>query len=206
MSYSFCTSCSTETFTIIHRPHNPCYHGASLLIGLTSRNAAGKDEVARYLVEHHGFVYFSLSDILRKELKSRGLPVTRENLIARGNARRRGKGAGVLAETALAELENVKEAVVVSIRNPGEVSALRTRDDFILVAVDAPVQLRFERARARARSDDAKTLEEFIRDEQAELAGSENEQQLERVFKMRDKLIVNDGTLEELYAEVEELL
>ena len=177
-----------------------------MLIGLTSRNAAGKDEVARYLVEHHGFVYFSLSDILREELERESLPVTRENLIARGNALRQEKGAGVLAETVLAELEGVKEAVVVSIRNPGEVSALRTRDDFILVGVDAPVQLRFERARARRRSDDAKTLEEFIRDEQAELAGSENEQQLERVFKMRDKLIVNDGTLEELYAEVEELL
>ena len=177
-----------------------------MLIGLTSRNAAGKDEVARYLVEHYGFVYYSLSDILRGELERKGLPVTRENLIARGNELRREKGAGVLAETALAELENVKEAVVVSIRNSGEVSALRTRDDFILVAVDAPVQLRFKRARARARSDDAKTLEEFIRDERAELAGSENEQQLERVFRMRDQLIVNDGTLKELYAKVEELL
>lgn len=177
-----------------------------MLIGLTSRNAAGKDKVARYLVEHHAFGYFSLSDILRKELKKKGLPITRENLTAEGNAQRQAKGAGVLAERALAELEGVKAGVVVSIRNPGEVSTLRKRDDFILVAVDAPVQLRYERAKARSRSDDAKTLEEFIRDEQAELAGNENEQQLERVFRMSDLVIVNDSTLEELYAKVEELL
>ncbi len=177
-----------------------------MLIGLTSRNAAGKDKVAHYLVEHHEFGYFSLSDILREELKKKGLPITRENLIAEGNAQRQAKGAGVLAERALAELEGVKAGVVVSIRNPGEVSTLRKRDDFILVAVDAPVQLRYERAKARSRSDDAKTLEEFIRDEQAELAGNENEQQLERIFRMCDWVIVNDGTLEELYAKVEELL
>jgi dephospho-CoA kinase len=177
-----------------------------LLIGLTSRNAAGKDKVARYLVEHHEFGYFSLSDILRKELKKKGLPITRENLTAEGNAQRQAKGAGVLAEMALTELEGVKAAVVVSIRNPGEVDALRRRDDFILIAVDAPIQLRYERAKARSRTDDAKTLEEFIRDEQAELAGNENQQQLERVFRMSDLVIVNDGTLEELYAKVEELL
>lgn len=177
-----------------------------MLIGLTSRNAAGKDEVARYLVEHHGFRYFSLSDILREELQKKGLPITRENLTAEGNAQRQAKGSGVLAETALAELEGVKAAVVVSIRNPGEVSALRRRDDFILIAVDAPVQLRYERAKARSRSDDAKTLEEFIRDEQAELAGNENEQQLERVFRMSDRVIVNNSTLEDLYAKAEELL
>ena len=103
-------------------------------------------------------------------------------------------------------LPSLKVSRRASIRNPGEVSTLRRRDDFILVAVDAPVQLRYERAKARSRSDDAKTLEEFIRDEQAELAGNENEQQLERVFRMCDWVIVNDGTLEELYAKVEELL
>jgi len=177
-----------------------------LLIGLTSRNAAGKDEVARYLVEHHGFRYFSLSEVLREELRKKGLPITRENLTAEGNAQRRSKGAGVLAEMALAELEGVQEAVVVSIRSPGEVSLLRKREDFILVGVDAPVQLRYQRAKARSRSDDAKSLEEFIRDEQAELTGEENQQQLDLVFRMCDRVIVNDGTLEELYAKVEELL
>ena len=54
--------------------------------------------------------------------------------------------------------------------------------------------------------DDAKSLEEFIRDEQAELTGSENEQQLEEVFRMSDLVIVNDSTLEELYDKVEDLL
>ena len=177
-----------------------------MLIGLTARNAAGKDVVARYLVEHHGFRYFSLSDILRGELERKGVPVTRENLTVEGNAQRSARGAGALARMALEALEGVDKAVVVSIRNPGEVDTLRTRQDFILVGVDAPVEVRYRRAAARSRSDDARSLEDFIRQEKAELAGGENEQQLERVFEQSDRVISNDGTLEELYAKVEELL
>ncbi|HUU30133.1 MAG TPA: AAA family ATPase [archaeon] len=177
-----------------------------MLIGLTSRNAAGKDEVARFLCQRHGFSYFSLSDVLREELKIRGLPVTRENLIEAGNALRLEKGPGALAEIALESLRDEQNAVVVSIRNPGEVEALRRRKDFILVGVDAPAGLRYQRARARGRTDDAATLEDFISQEKAEIEGSENEQQLDRCFRMSERVIVNDGTLEELYAKVEELL
>jgi dephospho-CoA kinase len=177
-----------------------------MLIGLTSRNAAGKDEVARCLVERHGFRYFSLSDVLREELVREGLPVTRENLIRKGNDLRLSQGPGVLAEKALETLREEEKAVVVSIRNPGEVEALRRRADFLLVGVDAPVELRFSRAKARGRTDDAASLEDFIRQEQAELAGDSHQQQLDRCFRMADRVLVNEGTLEELFSKVEKIL
>lgn len=177
-----------------------------MLIGLTSRNAAGKDEVASYLAERHGFSTFGLSEVLRCLLERSGTPVTRENLAAEGNRLRAEKGPGALAELALAELDRQERAVVVSIRNPGEVETLRRRDDFVLWGIDAPVEIRFRRAHQRGRPDDPASLEQFIRQEQAELEGSETEQQLERVFGMSDEVIVNDGTLEELCRKVEELL
>ncbi len=177
-----------------------------MLIGLTARNAAGKDEVARLLVRRHGFRCFSLSDVLRAELGRRGLPVTRENLIEVGTALRREQGEGVLAEAALRELEGVAHAVVVSIRHPAEVEALRRREDFLLVGVDAPVELRWQRASRRGRSDDASSLEEFVRQEQREAAGCGPEQQLEACFSLSDRVIVNDRSLEELQARVRELL
>ncbi|MFH1068465.1 MAG: AAA family ATPase [Candidatus Glassbacteria bacterium] len=177
-----------------------------MLIGLTAKNAAGKDQVAGHLVERHGFRCFSLSDILRQELRKMGREITRENLTETGNRLRREQGPGVLARLALEALAEVDRAVVVSIRNPGEVQALRSRKDFLLVGVDAPVQVRFERARRRARTDDAATLEDFIRQEEAELKGSETEQQLEAVFRLSDRIIVNDGSLDELYRKVEALL
>lgn len=177
-----------------------------MLIGLTSRNAAGKDEVARWLFERAGFVYFSLSDILRRELTGLGREVTRENLIAMGNELRQSCGAGALGEMALDALKEVRDAVVVSIRNPAEVEALRKREDFLLAAVDAPLEVRYERARRRARSDDALSFEQFVRQEQAELEGDPHQQQLRACFEMADRVIVNDGTLEELYRKVEEIV
>ncbi len=177
-----------------------------LVIGLTSRNAAGKDEVARYLVKRRDFSYFSLSDILRSELSRRNLPITRENLIETGNALREKRGPGALAELALKALEKVERAVVVSLRNPGEVEVLRQREDFILVGVDAPLELRWERARARSRPEDPGSLEEFVAQERAELAGTTHQQQLDACFAMCDRVLVNDGSLEELYRKVEELL
>ncbi|MFC1614193.1 AAA family ATPase [Gemmatimonadota bacterium] len=177
-----------------------------MVIGLTSRNAAGKDEVANYLVERRGFSYFSLSDILRDELARRDLPISRENLIETGNSLRKKRGPGVLAELALETLKNEEKAVVVSIRNPGEVEVLRRKQDFILVGVDAPLELRFERARARGRPEDPSSLEKFVAQERAELAGSAHQQQLDACFAMSDRVLVNDGSLEDLYRKVEELL
>ncbi len=177
-----------------------------MLIGLTSRNAAGKDEVARYLVDRHGFRSFSLSDVLRRALERAGIALSRQTLAAEGNRLRAEKGPGALAILALEELESHDKAVVISIRNPGEVEALRSREDFVLWGVDAPVGVRFQRAFKRRRDDDPLTLEQFIAQEQAELEGSETEQQLDAVFAMSDVVIDNSGTLEELYSKLEELL
>ena len=55
-----------------------------MLIGLTGRNASGKGEVARYLQEK-SFGYYSLSDVIREVIRSRGLEPTREMLIRTGN-------------------------------------------------------------------------------------------------------------------------
>ena len=177
-----------------------------MVIGLTSRNAAGKDEVARYLVEQRGFSYFSLSDILRSELSRRNLSITRESLYKLGNSLREKRGPGALAELAFKALEKVKRAVVVSIRNPGEVEVLRQREDFILVGVDAPLELRWERARDRGRPGDPVSFEEFTAQEQAELAGTTHQQQLDACLAMSDRVLINDGSLEELYRKMEELL
>ena len=93
-----------------------------MVIGLTGPNAAGKGEVAAWLVSR-GYTYHSLSDVLREELERRSLPPTRENLIAVGNELRAAEGAGALVARIGARLTG--SDVVDSIRNPSEVEALR---------------------------------------------------------------------------------
>ena len=57
------------------------------IIGLTGRNASCKGTVASFL-KKSSFVYHSLSDTLRNELKRRNLEESRDNLIMIGNSLR----------------------------------------------------------------------------------------------------------------------
>src|SRR5436309_7202619 len=131
-----------------------------MLIGLTGRNAAGKGEVARYL-EKKSFYYYSLSDVIREDIRSRGQEPTRELLIQVGNELRQRYGGAVLAERILAKIEDDKHYVIDSIRNPAEVEAFRAAKHFKLVRVEAPLEVRFQRILSRRRESDPRTLEEF---------------------------------------------
>src|SRR5436309_14640076 len=81
-----------------------------MLIGLTGRNAAGKGEVARYL-QTKSFYYYSLSDVIRDEIRSRRLQPTRDLLIAVGNELRQKYGAKILAERVLQGTETTKQTL-----------------------------------------------------------------------------------------------
>ena len=176
-----------------------------MIIGLTGKNASGKGEVADYL-KAKGFGYFSLSDELREEANERGIETTRANLIRLGNKLREEFGANYLTRKINEKINDDENFVVDSIRNPEEINELRKNKNFILVGVDAPVEIRFERAVKRGRVGDAKTLEEFKELEQRENLKNKTGQQLDECLKGADKLIVNDGSIEELHKKISLLI
>ncbi len=173
------------------------------LIGLTGTNGAGKGEVASYL-QKKGYAYVSLSDEIRADLRRRGKEGTRDQLIARGNSLRRRYGPDILARRVMKKVKN--QTVIDSIRNVSEVAFLRRQGDFILVAVDAPAKLRFERVQKRGRVESASTIEEFVAKEKEEMSGGSGSQQLRRCLNLADLTIINDGTLEALHRQIEEHL
>lgn len=173
------------------------------LIGLTGTNAAGKGEAAAFF-RHRGFAYFSLSDVIRDELKCKGLDPDRNNLIRTGNALRQQFGSDVLARRVLEKVTG--DSVIDSIRNPDEIEFLRRHDDFTLLAIDAPLEFRFERARKRGRNESALTLEEFQAKENEERTDDPAGQQLTQVMRMADHIILNDSTLQEFHRKLEAFL
>lgn len=176
---------------------------APRLLGLTGTNAAGKGEAAAFFMAR-GFAYLSLSDILREELSKKGLEADRDNLIRTGNALRRRCGADILARRVLRRVRG--DTVIDSIRNPAEIARLRTRPGFRLLAVDAPVAVRFERARRRGRDESALTLEEFAAKEREERSGDPAAQQLHLCLSLADATVINDSTLELFHKKLEALL
>ena len=178
-----------------------------MIVGLTGKNASGKWEVANYLKER-GFVYYSLSDVIRDEATKRNLEHSRDNLINLGNELREKFGPDVLAEKINEKIRasHVDDFVIDSIRSPFEAKKLMKNNDFILVGIDAPAEVRFKRLLERNRLGDAKTLEEFKEQEQRENLKSDTSQQLDKTFEMAQKVIVNDGSLEELHKKIDDLL
>ncbi len=175
------------------------------LIGLTGTNGAGKGEVAKYFMKK-GFNYFSLSDLLREELRKRGEDITRDNLIRLGNELRFTYGSDILARMVMERVRQIDgPAVIDSLRNPAEINYLRQHGNFILIAVDAPVEIRFARVKSRGRNESAETLQEFIAKEQEEMSEAREAQQLSKCLEMADVRIWNNGSLEELYAQLEKI-
>ena len=182
-----------------------------MIIGLTGKNASGKGEAANYL-KTKGFIYYSLSDVIREEATKRNLEHSRDNLINLGNELRENFGPNYLAkqinEKIKQQLKNNKNKnfIIDSIRNPHEAKELIKNKDFVLVGIDAPIELRFKRLLERNRLGDAKTLKDFKQQEQRENLKSDTNQQLDKTFKMSNKIILNDNSLEELHKKIDKLL
>ena len=173
-----------------------------MILGLTGRNASGKGEAAEFL-KSKGFFYYSLSDVIREEIKQRGLELTRENLIATGRELRSRFGNGYLAEQILKRIDSDKNYVVDSIRHPDEVTTFRSLPRFYLLAITATPEVRFDRIKKRGRESDPIDLEEFIRLEQREAVRKTDEgQDLDATAAEADFTIGNNDDLADLKDKV----
>jgi len=173
------------------------------IIGLTGTNGAGKGEAASFF-QKKGYLYFSLSDIIREKLREKGQKITRNNLIKTGNQLREKFGPDILARLVM---RNVKgHSIIDSIRSPKEIQYLKRQKGFTLLAIDAPVELRYKRVKNRGREESASTLQEFIKKEAEEMTFNESWQQLHNCIKMADYIISNNSSLEEFHVKLEEFL
>lgn len=176
-----------------------------MIIGIAGTNGSGKDTVADYL-KKKGYFYHSLSDIIRDELKLKGKKETRENLIEEGNNLRKKHGPAVLAKMIREKLDLTLNHVIVSIRNEREIKELRKLPEFKFIFIDAPIDARYKRVQSRGEERDKESFEKFKADEAEEMGGKdEAKQQLSKCIELADRIIINEGTLEELYSKAEDL-
>jgi dephospho-CoA kinase len=156
-----------------------------------------------------GFEKISLSDLIREEAVKRGMELTRRNLQDLGSEMRGVRGLGVWATKALELMAADKDYVIDSIRNPGEIKTLAGAGNFILLAVDAPIKIRFARlAQRNLRNEkEPQALEDFIRSEAREL-GSKGlaSQQLRECTEMADFTITNDSDKESFFRKIDAAL
>jgi dephospho-CoA kinase len=169
------------------------------IIGISGTNGSGKDTVGQILEEDYGYLFVSVTDILRNELKKEGKTTERENMRALGDKWRREIGLSVLVDKAVeifkAQEKGYKGLVVSSIRNVGEVQHIHELGG-IVVWVDADPNVRYKRVTARRRSsEDEKTFDEFLKEEQDEMQayGDETTLAVGEVKKLCDISIENNS-------------
>ena len=168
-----------------------------MIIGLTGTNGSGKTVAANHL-RKKGFSCYSLSDVIREELAARGLRPTRENLIAEGNRLRSEFGPAVLARRIARKFRLDQNYVVDSIRTPQEVRALRECGAFHLLHLDAPREVRYERALRRGGNRVPASFTEFCEQEERELESPDpSSQQLRSTWREADRTLPNSGSIED---------
>jgi dephospho-CoA kinase len=172
------------------------------IIGIAGTNGSGKDTVGHILAENHGYLFVSVTDVLRAELKRQGFPVDREHLRELSASWRREFGFGVLIDRAMDVFNEqpkgkYKGVAIASLRNPFEVDRVHELGGSVWW-LDADPLLRFTRIRAnasqRARAEeDEKTFEQFLAEEKAEMYSSGDEATLNMAAVREKADIMLDG-------------
>ncbi len=181
------TRCYTETMERV-------------IIGFTGPGSGGKGEASEYL-KGQGFVYFSLSDILREVATRYGWSHGREVLQNLGDDMRAKEGADVLARMTVTknEFKHADLVVIDSIRHPDEINFLRDFFDAKIIGVTASPETLFGRMKNRKRPGDPETFEEFLAMQKREM-GEEGStaMQVHKCLELADKVVLNEGTKEDL--------
>ena len=178
-----------------------------MIIGISGNIGAGKGTVVEYLVEHKGFRHYSARALLSEELTRRGMELSRENMWNLANEWR-ALSAGYIPNALIKTAsEHQGNAVVEALRSVNEVKTLREYPNTYLFGIDADVRLRYERAVARKSSTDNISFEEFVRQEQEETKSDDpNIGNSVKCIQLADYIFMNNGTKEELFAQVEKAI
>lgn len=178
------------------------------IIGITGTLGAGKGTIVDYLLDHYGYKHYSVRGYLTEKAKRRGLEINRDTFVVVANDLRANHSPSYIVDELYKQAEAAGgNAIIESVRTPGEVESLRKNEHFLLFAVDADPKIRYERIVNRNSETDHVSFETFLENEQREMSSTDpNHQNVGKCMQMADFVFQNNGNFDDLYRQVEEIL
>ena len=175
------------------------------IVGLVGELSSGKDVTKKYLQDNYGASCHRFSTILRDVLGRLYLPITRENLQDLSTILRGRFGEDLLAKIIAEDVKNDPHEIIVvdGIRRDADMAYLKALPGFVLLSLEVEARTRYERLIKRQENadDTSKTYEQFLAD-----GRKETELEIPHVMARANYKINNNGTFEELYRQIENII
>lgn len=177
-----------------------------LKIAIVGHALSGKDAAARYLEEKYGFKHISTGEMIREFVSENNLgDATRDLLREVGIRLRREYGPEYLVRKVF-EKGLDEHHVVSGLRAKGEIDFFHENGG-VIIAIEAPIKLRYKRAMKRKRASDHVSFEEFYAQEQAEMQSDDpNMLSIEHALDSADFTIKNDKDLAYLHEKLDKIV
>ncbi len=175
-----------------------------IIVFTTGLPGAGKGVFAQVASEM-GIPVVVMGDAVRKEAKKRGIEITPQNLRRLARELRNEEGPLAIAKRVEEEVYKLLEenciVLVDGARSLDEVNYFRKVGEVIIIAIEAPIETRFERIKKRGRPDDPTKIDDLIQRDRVE-----SEIGVEDLIKNADIILMNVGSLEEYKEKIKRLL
>ncbi|MDD1767266.1 MAG: flagellar hook-basal body complex protein FliE [Methanomassiliicoccales archaeon] len=171
------------------------------VIIVTGMPGAGKEEFVD-VSRRMGFDVVRMGDVVRAEASRMNLPSDDRSVGGFAHSERETHGFGIWAERTV-RFVNRAMTVIDGCRGEAELQVFKKAfgDGVVLIAIHASPETRYSRLRLRNRTDAPENREQFQERDRRELGWG-----LGSLIALADRMVVNEGTLDEFRRNAESLL
>ena len=171
------------------------------LLIITGMPGAGKEEFVD-VSRRVGFEVIRMGDVVRAEASRMRLPSDDKSVGGFAHSEREKYGYGIWAKRTV-ELVKNEMTVIDGCRGVAELEVFKKAfgEGVVVMAIHASPETRYWRLRLRNRKDAPENRDQFSERDRRELSWG-----LGSLIALADRMIVNEGTLDEFKGDVEELL
>jgi dephospho-CoA kinase len=161
--------------------------------------AAGKNIACEYAASN-GYPYFSTGDIVRAEVKRRGVGPDAQNTAKISTEMRGSDGLGVTRIAVEEALKKNSQVVFLEgLRSWPEIEYIKSKAKCAVIAIIAPRPLRLRRVEQRGRADDSPLL--FDERDRREINYG-----VAICIALADDYVVNSGTIKDAYLQLDKII